>query len=206
MRKRYTRSVVLQHGRLRQARLGRGLTQTELATIIGVPQSTIARLETAKHEPSLRIALLLAAVLESTVEALFGMPDLVARSARAALTAGSAHTDREDTSMSGPPITSPDDETTAGHPKYKVERQLRAAFPSTLKPQRSGASVDVRLYFREKPDGSLWGGLALLDDRGEIAENMPLDSPGALPWLLGVLCDLGFEAAPRKRTQPRGAA
>lgn len=32
---------------------------------------------------------------------------------------------------------------------YKVERQLRATFPTALKPQRSGASIDVRVYFRE---------------------------------------------------------
>ena len=38
---------------------------------------------------------------------------------------------------------------------YKVERQLRAAFGDAIKAQRSGASVDVRLYFREKPDESL---------------------------------------------------
>lgn len=87
---------------------------------------------------------------------------------------------------------------------YKVERQLRAAFPDAVKPQRSGASVDVRLYFREKPDGSLWGGLALLGDDGRIIDNMPLADPPSLPWLLGIACEIGFEAAPRVRTKPRG--
>ena len=52
---------------------------------------------------------------------------------------------------------------------YKVERQLRATFPQALKPQHAGASVDVRVYFREKPDGSLWGGLALLGGIGGLA-------------------------------------
>lgn len=86
---------------------------------------------------------------------------------------------------------------------YKVERQLRAAFPDAMKPQRSGTSVDVRLYFREKPDGALWGGLALLGEDGRIIDNMPLADPPSLPWLLGIACELGFEAAPRVRTKPR---
>lgn len=89
---------------------------------------------------------------------------------------------------------------------YKVERQLRTAFPDAVKAQPSGASVDVRVYFREKPDGSLWGGLALLDESGARLENMPLADPPSLPWLLRVLCDLGFDVAPRLRTKPRGTA
>lgn len=86
---------------------------------------------------------------------------------------------------------------------YKVERQLRAMFSTALKPQRSGASIDVRVYFREKPDGSLWGGLALLGDDGRVVENMPLADPPSLPWLLNVMCELGFAAAPRVRTKSR---
>jgi len=71
-------------------------------------------------------------------------------------------------------------------------------------PQPSGVSIDVRVYFREKPNGDLWGGLALLTEDGEIAENMPLDSKEGLQWILRhVLCDVGFEAAPRLRTKPR---
>lgn len=89
---------------------------------------------------------------------------------------------------------------------YKVERQLRDAFDGALKAQRSGASVDVRVYFREKPGGELWGGLALLGEDGRIIDNMPLADPPSLPWLLGVMCELGFEAAPRVRTQPREQA
>lgn len=93
------------------------------------------------------------------------------------------------------------------YPKYKVERQLRDTFPRARKPQRSGVSVDVRLYFREKPTGELWGGLAVLDEDGKILENMPLDSPAGLRWLLAdVLCDVGFAAAPSDRVDPlRGA-
>lgn len=89
---------------------------------------------------------------------------------------------------------------------YKVERQLRERFADVVRPQRSGASIDVRVYFREKPDGSLWGGLVLLGEDGRVEENMPLADPPSIPWLLNVMCELGFDAAPRLRTVPRSAA
>jgi putative transcriptional regulator len=57
---------------LRQARRAMGLTQTRLARKLGVPQSTVARLELAQHEPTLRHALAICRELGSTVEALFG--------------------------------------------------------------------------------------------------------------------------------------
>lgn len=96
----------------------------------------------------------------------------------------------------------PEEQRSADQPYYAVERWLRDAFPKAVKPQPSGVSVDVRLYFRQKEGGRLWAGVALLDGAGERIENMPLDEPGALPWLLGVLCELGFEAAPKRRTKP----
>lgn len=94
---------------------------------------------------------------------------------------------------------------------YKVERLLREKFPDAAKPQPSGVSVDVRLYFREKPEGDLWCGLAFLDEDGHMMDfgefrALPLKDPPSLPWLLEVLCELGFEAAPRRRTKPRGSS
>ncbi len=74
---------------------------------------------------------------------------------------------------------------------YKVERQLREAFPDAMRPQRAGASVDVRVYFREKPDGALWGGLALLDADGHILDNMPFGRSAVYPM------------APRRPLRPR---
>jgi putative transcriptional regulator len=75
-----------QRERLRRARRANGLTQTELAAAIGVPQPTIARLEKETHEPSLRNALLIAAELGATVEALFAGPEIATRRARVART------------------------------------------------------------------------------------------------------------------------
>jgi hypothetical protein len=90
-------------------------------------------------------------------------------------------------------------------PRYAVERWLREAFPNAVKPQPSGVSVDARLYFREKDGGRLWAGLALLDGNGGRVANMPLDEPDALPWILEILCELGFTTAPRLRTKPLGS-
>jgi hypothetical protein len=101
--------------------------------------------------------------------------------------------------------TTPPDESDA---YYKVERLLRDTFPNALKPQKAGVSVDVRLYFRERDDGHLWGGFAFLDAGGKLVDfgpfrQLPLDKPPAVPWLLGILCELGFEAAPRFRRRRR---
>jgi hypothetical protein len=89
-------------------------------------------------------------------------------------------------------------------PHYKVERQLRDGFPRARKQQPSGVSVDLRIYFRENRDGTLWGGVGMYDESGDRIEYMALDSKEGLQWLLrDVLCDVGFEAAPRERTKPR---
>jgi len=94
------------------------------------------------------------------------------------------------------------DEPAKSDAYYKVERQVRERFPEAMKAQRSGVSVDLRLYFREKSGHARWGGLALLAPDGTIIENMPLADEASLPWLLEVICELGFEAAPQHRTKP----
>jgi putative transcriptional regulator len=60
-----------QRDRLREARLAKGVTQQTLADYLGVPQSTIGRLEAEIYEPSLRMALKIAKALGTTVESLF---------------------------------------------------------------------------------------------------------------------------------------
>jgi DNA-binding XRE family transcriptional regulator len=61
-----------QRDELRSARHAKGLSQARLAEAIGVPQSTIGRLESDEHEPTLRVALAIARALDATVEELFG--------------------------------------------------------------------------------------------------------------------------------------
>jgi hypothetical protein len=40
--------------------------------------------------------------------------------------------------------------------EYKDVRILDEQLPAALKPTKSGARLDLRVYFREKPDGSRW--------------------------------------------------
>lgn len=60
---------------LRAAREARGLTQAELAERIGVSRKTINTVENGVYVPSTVIALKLARVLDSSVEALFSLSE-----------------------------------------------------------------------------------------------------------------------------------
>jgi hypothetical protein len=82
---------------------------------------------------------------------------------------------------------------------HKCERVLRNELPQIATPQRSGLSVDLRLYLRGwdhtlhtmqflNPDGSLYG------------EGMVTNDPHGLTWLLGIAVDLGTDLAPARRT------
>lgn len=57
--------------RLREVRTQRGLTQAELALMARVSRKTINTIENQVYVPSTILALALAAVLETSVEALF---------------------------------------------------------------------------------------------------------------------------------------
>jgi putative transcriptional regulator len=60
--------------RVRKAREARGLTQAELAALVGVSRKTINTVENAVFVPSTVIALKLARALGEPVEALFSLP------------------------------------------------------------------------------------------------------------------------------------
>ena len=59
---------------LREARAERGWTQADLAERVGVTRKTINTVENGVFVPSTVLALKLARVLETTVEALFELP------------------------------------------------------------------------------------------------------------------------------------
>jgi putative transcriptional regulator len=61
--------------RLKEARTRCGLTQTELAERIGVSRKTINTVENSVFVPSTMLALMLARILETTVEELFYVID-----------------------------------------------------------------------------------------------------------------------------------
>lgn len=61
--------------RLREARTAAGLTQLELAEMIGVSRKTINTVENGVFIPSTLLALKLARALRTNVEALFALDD-----------------------------------------------------------------------------------------------------------------------------------
>ena len=60
--------------RLREARTEAGLTQAQLAEMIGVSRKTINTVENGVFVPSTTLALKLARALKTTVEGLFYLP------------------------------------------------------------------------------------------------------------------------------------
>lgn len=65
------------NNRVRERRLALGLTQAELAERAGISRTAVTAIEGARLIPSVSSALALAAVLECSVEALFGSPDQI---------------------------------------------------------------------------------------------------------------------------------
>jgi putative transcriptional regulator len=57
--------------RLKEERLKNGLTQVELAEMVGVSRQTIFSIEISKYVPSVTLSLKLARALGKTVEQLF---------------------------------------------------------------------------------------------------------------------------------------
>ena len=59
---------------VKAARTAAGLTQAKLAADVGVSRQTVIALEAGNYAPSVYLALRIAAVLGTTVEALFAVP------------------------------------------------------------------------------------------------------------------------------------
>jgi putative transcriptional regulator len=60
---------------IKERRLGRGLSQAELAGALGVSRQTINSIETEKYTPSLPLALALGRFFEATIEEMFDADD-----------------------------------------------------------------------------------------------------------------------------------
>ncbi len=60
---------------LKDVRTARGLSQEELARLVGVRRETIVFLEKGKYNPSLRLAYRVARVLKAKMEDLFSFDD-----------------------------------------------------------------------------------------------------------------------------------
>lgn len=60
--------------RLKAYRLKAGLSQDDLAAMVGVRRETINRLEAARYNPSLKLAVAISRVLDVPVEEIFVYP------------------------------------------------------------------------------------------------------------------------------------
>jgi hypothetical protein len=70
-------------------------------------------------------------------------------------------------------------------------------------------SFDVRLYFRENPDGSEWAEVAFIDrSTGKLLHTgdrtLPLSGDDVVAWFFGEIAQRGFKMAKELRTRPRG--
>lgn len=57
--------------RLKKARRGRGLSQAQLAELVGVSRNTISSIETGQYQPTAKLALTLCIALDQKFEDLF---------------------------------------------------------------------------------------------------------------------------------------
>ena len=57
--------------RLKEARADRGLSQAELAKLVGVSRNTISSIETGQFSPTAKLALILCVALDKKFEELF---------------------------------------------------------------------------------------------------------------------------------------
>lgn len=56
---------------LKKYRLSKGLTQEQLADMVGVRRETVMRLEKAQYNPSLKLAIDISRAVEAPIEELF---------------------------------------------------------------------------------------------------------------------------------------
>ena len=57
--------LVFDHEALRRAREDRGLTQTEVSELSGIPQTTLSTYETGRSEPTIKVMRALAVVYDT---------------------------------------------------------------------------------------------------------------------------------------------
>lgn len=59
------------HNRLKEVRIEKKLSQTQLAELVGVSRNTISSIETGQFNPTAKLALILCIALEKNFENLF---------------------------------------------------------------------------------------------------------------------------------------
>ena len=64
-------NALILKNRLKEARIETGLSQTQLAEMVGVSRNTISSIETGQYCPTAKLACLICAELEKTFEEVF---------------------------------------------------------------------------------------------------------------------------------------
>ena len=71
MKERKSTDELVFRNRLREARTDKGLSQAQLAALVGVSRNTISSIETGQFNPTAKLALLLCIALDKVFEELF---------------------------------------------------------------------------------------------------------------------------------------
>ena len=64
-------TVLVLKNRIKEVRMEKGLSQAELAEMVGVSRNTISSIETGQYSPTAKLALILSLALEKKFEELF---------------------------------------------------------------------------------------------------------------------------------------
>ena len=83
-----------------------------------------------------------------------------------------------------------------------VVRWLDEILPLAMQPTPSGARLDLRLYFREGPDGR-WLGVTVTDADGkQVGRTLPIDKQESIAGYFDDLAAKAYPVAAAKRTKP----
>jgi hypothetical protein len=83
-----------------------------------------------------------------------------------------------------------------------VVRWLDEILPLAMQPTPSGARLDLRLYFREGPEGR-WLGIEVFDADGrQVGKSLPIDKQEHIGQYFDDLAAKAYEIAAAKRTKP----
>ena len=82
-----------------------------------------------------------------------------------------------------------------------VVRVLDEILPRAMQPTESGARLDLRLYFREGPEGR-WLGVTVIDADGTVERDLPIKRPEDIGQYFDALAAKAYEVAAAMRTRP----
>jgi hypothetical protein len=85
---------------------------------------------------------------------------------------------------------------------YMVVRELDEILPLAMQPTRSGARLDLRLYFRESPKGQWLGVDVMGADGKQVGPPLPIQKPEDIGPYFAALAAKAYPVAAAMRTEP----